>query len=84
MKKISQNRGFTRQNFSAKNSGGFMQIVLLAIVIIAALAYFNIDLRTIAQNPIIQNIWGILVIAWTTYIKPLLMYLWTSIPGLSK
>lgn len=69
MRMISKNRGF-------------MQIVLLAIVIIAALAYFNIDLRTIFENPIVQKIGSIFVVAWTEYIKPLLVYLYTSIYGL--
>lgn len=66
MNKISRNRGF-------------MQIVLLAIIIIAGLAYFNIDLRTIFENPIVHKIVNILIVAWTAYIKPLLIYLWTSI-----
>lgn len=80
MKKISKNnRGFTRQNFLKKNSGGFMQIVILAIVVIATLAYFNIDLRTIFNRPEVQKVWNIVVIAWTIYIKPMLTYLWTNI-----
>jgi len=69
MKKISSKRGF-------------MQIVLLAIVIIAALAYFNIDLRTIFENPIVQKIGSIFVVAWSEFIKPLIVYLYTSIYGL--
>lgn len=71
MKKISRQRGF-------------MQIVILAIVVIAALSYFNIDLRTIVASPVFQKFWNIFVVAWVTYIKPLLMYLWTAIStGLS-
>lgn len=69
MKRISKNRGF-------------MEIVLLAIVIIAALAYFNIDLRTIFESPIVQKIGSILAVAWTEYIKPLFVYLYTNISGL--
>lgn len=63
-------------------SKGFMQIVLLAIIVISALAYFNIDLRTIFENPIVAKIGNIFVAAWVTYIKPLIMYLYTSISGL--
>lgn len=66
-------------NRMRNRSRGFMQIVLLAIVIIAGLAYFNIDLRTIFENPIVHKIINILIVVWTVYIKPLLMYLWTSI-----
>lgn len=69
MKKISSRRGF-------------MQIVLLAIIIIAALGYFNIDLRSVFENPIVQKIWNIFVVGWDTYIKPLLVYLYTSISAL--
>lgn len=65
MKKISTNRGF-------------IEIVLLAIVVIATLGYFNIDLRTIFENPIMQKIWHIFVVAWSSYIKPLFIFLWTS------
>lgn len=61
---------------------GFVQIILLAIVIIAALAYFNIDLRTLFENPVVQKIWHILVVAWDTYLKPMLVYLYTAIYSL--
>jgi len=56
------------------NQNGFIQIVLLAIIIIATLAYFNIDLRAIFESPIIQKFWHILVVAWDTYLKPLFVY----------
>lgn len=71
MKKISGKRGF-------------MQIVLLAIVVIAGLAYFNIDLRTIFENPIIQKIWNIFVVGWNTYLHPFIIYLWTNLSSLAK
>lgn len=65
---------------------GFTQIIFLAIVIIAALAYFNVDLRAVVnaifENPIVQKVWHIFVVAWGAYIKPLFIYLWTSITGL--
>lgn len=56
-----------------------MQVVLLAIITIAALSYFNIDLRTIFARPEVQKIWNILVIGWVTYLKPFIVYIWTSI-----
>lgn len=61
---------------------GFVKIVFLAIIIIATLAYFNIDLRAIFESPIVAKIGNIFVTAWVTYIKPLLMYLYKSIYGL--
>ncbi len=69
MKKNSQNRGFT-------------EIILLAIIVIATLAYFNFDLRSILDTPIIQNIWSIFNGAWHSYLVPLWGYLVTSFTGL--
>ncbi len=37
-----------------------MRIILLAIVIIGGLAYFNVDLHSILDTPVIQNIFSIL------------------------
>ena len=61
---------------------GFIRIVLLAIVVIAALSYFNIDLKTFFETPVVKQIIGIFVTAWVSFIKPLLMFLYTSINGL--
>lgn len=66
MKNISKNRGF-------------MRIILLAIVLIALMGYFNIDLRAVFESPVIQKITNIAVVAWVSYIKPLIVYLYTSI-----
>lgn len=57
---------------------GFMQVVVLAIVAIAALAYFNVDLRTLFQHPLIQKVWHVVVVAWLGYVKPILLYLWAT------
>lgn len=65
-----------------KMNHGFMKIVIIAVVAIATLAYFNIDLRVIFENPIIQKISHIFVVAWVSYLKPLLAYFYTSIFGL--
>lgn len=78
MKKIINKKG----KFS--KTRGFMQIILLAIIIIASLAYFNIDIRTIFDRPEIQKIWNITVMVWSAYIKPLVVYLWTSIGTLPQ
>ena len=72
MKINSKNRGFT-------------QIIVLAVVIIAVLAYFNIDLRKfVEETPVLKQIWAILVAAWNGFLVPLGHFLWTSITGLFK
>lgn len=63
MKNISQKRGF-------------MQIVFLAVVIIAGLAYFNIDLRGLLDTPVVHKITNTAVIVWSVYLKPLGISIW--------
>ncbi len=67
-----------------KHNRGYIETILLAIIIIATLSYFNIDLRGILDMPIIQNILGIFKGAWFTYLVPLWGYLVTSVTGLYK
>lgn len=69
MKKFSENRGF-------------MQIVFLAIITIAALAYFNVDVRGILANEVVQKVFTILKGAWVNYLWPLFEYLWGSLSAL--
>lgn len=68
------------RNISSKS--GFTKTIVLAVVVIATLTYFNVDLRAIFENPIIQKIWHILVVAWSNYMEPMFTYLWTSISSL--
>ncbi len=68
----------------SQQNRGFMKIILLAIIVIATLAYFNVDLRSALDKPIIQNIWGIIKGAWLSYLAPLWGYLVTSFTGLFK
>ncbi len=61
---------------------GFMKVILLAIVIIAGLAYFSVDLRGILDNQPTQKVLGVLSGAWYGYLVPLWAYLGTSVAGL--
>ena len=65
-----------------KTSGGLTEIIFIVIVGVAALTYFNIDLRAILSDPLMQKIFGILKGAWFDYLLPLGGYLKTSILGL--
>lgn len=62
--------------------GGFLHLVLLAVVAIALLAYFKVDLRAFLDKPIFQKLLNIFVVGWGTYLKPFVVYLWTSVAGL--
>lgn len=55
---------------------GFTQIIILAIVVIAVLAYFNIDLRKLVEEtPVLKQVWAILVGAWNGFLVPLWHFL---------
>jgi hypothetical protein len=69
MKKILGHRGIT-------------EIIFIVIVGVIALAYFNIDLRAILSDPLMQKILGIIKDAWFNYLLPLGGYLKASILGL--
>ena len=64
------------KNISKK---GFTKVIVIAIVIIGALAYYNIDLRTILEkiftSPLFQTIWEFLKNIWFEYLAPV----WTFI-----
>jgi hypothetical protein len=65
----------------SKNQG-FVQMILVAIVIIATLAYFNVDVRGILDNPGVKKVWDVLRGAWINYLMPLFTYLWTSVASI--
>ena len=62
--------------------GGFMEIIGIIIVGVATLTYFNIDLRAILSDPLMQKIFAILKGAWVDYLLPLGEYLKVSILSL--
>lgn len=65
------------------NNKGFTQIILVVIIALFALAYFNVDVRTFVENtPVLKQIFAIITTAWTDYLVPLGKFLWTSIVGL--
>lgn len=64
--------------------GGFIRLVVLAVVIIALLAYFKVDVRALGDKPLAQKFFQIFIVAWGTYIKPLFVYLWSSVAGVFK
>lgn len=59
---------------------GFTKVILVAIVIIGALAYYNVDLRAILEkifsSPLIQTIWEFIKNIWFSYLSPILTPVW--------
>lgn len=69
------------KNEKLKNRG-IIEIVTIVIIGVAALAYFNVDLHAIVNDPFIQKIFGILKGAWFNYLLPLGGYIKVSISSL--
>lgn len=62
-----------------KNKRGFTQTIILIVVIVATLAYFNVDVKSFFENPGIQKVTALLVGAWVNYVWPLFQYLWSGV-----
>lgn len=64
--------------------GGFLGVVILVVVAIAFLAYFNIDVRGIGQAVIsvLENIFDLLKGAFLQYLVPMGAYLWNGFTAL--
>lgn len=67
---------------------GSTSIILIAVVIIGALAYFNVDLREILHkifiSQLFQDIWFFIQGVWSNYIMPIWIFLKTNIGSLFK
>ena len=58
---------------------GFTKVIVIAIVIIGVLAYYNIDLRAILEkiftSPLFQTIWEFLKNIWFEYLAPVWIFI---------
>ncbi|MBU4479853.1 hypothetical protein KKG48_00205 [Patescibacteria group bacterium] len=65
------------------NQSGFIKWILIIIIAIIILSYFNFDLRAIVESPETQGnlgyAWGLVVIVWDDYLAGPILYLWNDI-----
>ena len=59
--------------------GGFIKTIILFILIIATLAYFNIDLATVIESKPVQVIWSFTKTVWNNLIAPSAEYIWNTV-----
>lgn len=71
--------------------GGIIKLILIFVIFILILSYFNIDLRSVIQSPQTQQnigyaktfalkVWGIaLKPLWDNYLSKPVLYLWQNI-----
>lgn len=67
-----------------ERAGGFIEIIVVVLIAVALLAYFNVDVRTIGDSFLLflGKVWIIIKGAWIQYLAPLGTYLWINLTGL--
>jgi len=62
---------------------GFIRLVILLIIIIAVLSYFNFDIKKFFESDIVRNnfnyAWNWVMYVWETYLAGPAGYLWNDI-----
>ena len=59
--------------------GGFIKTIVLFLLVIATLAYFNIDVAEIIESEPVQAVWGFTQTVWTNFVAPGIEYFWNNI-----
>lgn len=59
---------------------GFIQLIVLIVIILVALGYFGLNVREIIDSPVVSDnlsyAWGVTVHIWQTYLAGPAAYLW--------
>jgi len=75
---------------SKQNSGGFIKIILIIIVLVIVLGIFKIDLRAITDSEVTQRnmdvikeagdkVWVFGLHVWENYIKDQALWVWNQV-----
>jgi len=60
-----------------------IRFIILIIIVIAVLSYFNFDLKTFFESDIVRNnfgfIWNWTTYVWDNYLKGPVDYLWNNV-----
>ncbi len=65
--------------FKKNNSGGFIKMIIILIVVIATLSYFKIDVKSVIKSEPVQAIWSFSKTVFTNYIEPSTEYVWNNV-----
>jgi len=58
---------------------GFIKLIVIFILLIATLAYFNVDVSKIIESKPVQAIWSFTQTVWTNFVAPAGEYIWNNI-----
>ena len=69
--------------FPYRYNTGLIKFILLVIILIIVLSYFNIDIRGIIEAPQTKEnfgyLWGWSVFIWSEYLSNPILYFWNNI-----
>lgn len=69
--------------FSIQRNTGLIKFIILIVILIIVLSYFNIDIRGIIETPQTQEnlsyVWGVVIFVWTEYLSSPVLYFWNNI-----
>lgn len=58
---------------------GFIKTIIIFILVIATLAYFNISISSIVESKPVQAMWSFTKTVWISFISPSVEYIWNNI-----
>lgn len=58
-----------------KNNQGLVRFIILVIIAIFLVSYFQIDIRGIVNSDIVQTVWSFIQNIWYSYIKTPLIFI---------
>ena len=68
---------------NANKNKGFIRLIILIIIGIIVLSYFNINVKSIVESPVAQEnigyVWGLVTFVWAEYLATPLLYFWNNI-----
>jgi len=59
--------------------GGFIKMIVIFILVIATLAYFNISISSIVESKPVQAVYSFTKTVWINFIAPSIEYIWNNI-----
>lgn len=62
-----------------KERNGFIKLIILFIVTVALLVYFNVDIKAIVTSEPVQAVWRFSKTVFVNYLQPAAEYIWENI-----
>ena len=67
----------------AQKNTGLIRFIILIVIGLIVLSYFNDNVQSVVESPIAQEnlgyVWGIVTFVWTEYLASPLLYFWNNI-----